>query len=180
MEENMEKTKKSETPKIALVLIMVVLATIMITVNQSQKMMYNKVLQEKYNQMEREKQYQKNQTSPEISENAVINTGIKQNTAKQSKKKIPSLIDLGSDSCVPCKMMAPILEELRNEYRGKLDVVFIDVWKNPEAARQYGIRVIPTQIFIDENGKEIYRHQGFISKQDILNKWKELGYDFSK
>ena len=74
-------------------------------------------------------------------------------------------------------MMAPILEELKKEYAGKLEVEFIDVWKNPDAGRQYGIEVIPTQIFYDTNGKELFRHIGFFAKEDILAKWKELGVD---
>lgn len=90
---------------------------------------------------------------------------------------LPRLIDLGADKCVPCKMMAPILDELKEEYQGRFEVEFIDVWKKPEAGRQWRIRVIPTQIFIDTSGKELYRHEGFFSKEDILEKWKELGVD---
>ena len=91
--------------------------------------------------------------------------------------KLPKLLDLGADKCIPCKMMAPILEELKREYAGRLEVEFIDVWKNPEAGQRYGIRMIPTQIFYDADGKELYRHVGFISKEDILSKWKELGVE---
>ncbi|MHC1765474.1 MAG: organomercurial lyase [Verrucomicrobiia bacterium] len=88
---------------------------------------------------------------------------------------LPKLLDLGADKCIPCKMMAPILEELRKEYAGKLEVVFIDVWKDPDAAKPYGIDVIPTQIFYDATGKERFRHSGFFGKEDILSKWRELG-----
>jgi thioredoxin 1 len=77
-------------------------------------------------------------------------------------------------------MMAPILEELRREYDGKMTVEFIDVWKNRSAGEPYRIRVIPTQIFFDPAGKELFRHEGFFSKEDILAKWKELGYDLIK
>jgi thioredoxin 1 len=91
---------------------------------------------------------------------------------------LPVLIDLGADRCVPCKMMAPILEQLKKEYKGKFDIVFYDVWKDPAPAEKYGIRGIPTQIFLDETGKELYRHAGYFSKEQILGKWKELGYDF--
>ena len=93
--------------------------------------------------------------------------------------KLPKLLDLGADKCIPCKMMAPILEGLKKEYAGKMDVEFIDVWKNPGAGRQYGIEVIPTQIFYDATGKELFRHVGFFGKEDILGKWKELGVDVS-
>lgn len=91
----------------------------------------------------------------------------------------PKLLDLGSKSCIPCKMMAPLLEELTKEYAGRLQVEFIDVWLKENAAKgkEYGINAIPTQIFFAPDGKELWRHEGFLSKEDILAKWKELGYD---
>jgi thioredoxin 1 len=90
---------------------------------------------------------------------------------------LPRLVDLGASTCIPCKMMAPILEELKAEYASRLRVEFVDVRENPAAASEYGIQVIPTQIFYDASGKELFRHEGFISKEDILAKWKELGID---
>ncbi len=95
-------------------------------------------------------------------------------------KALPQLVDLGADKCIPCKMMAPILEQLKKEYAGTFNVEFIDVWKNPDAGRKYGIRVIPTQIFFDAAGKERFRHEGFFSREGILSKWKELGVDIEK
>ena len=95
-------------------------------------------------------------------------------------KKLPRLADLGADKCIPCKMMAPILDELKSEYKGIFDVVFIDVWKNPQEGPKHKIRVIPTQIFFDADGKELFRHEGFFSKEDILAKWKKLGFDLEK
>jgi thioredoxin 1 len=92
---------------------------------------------------------------------------------------IPRLVDLGADKCIPCKAMAPILVELRAEYAGRLQVDFIDVWKDPSAGDPYNIYSIPTQIFFDGAGKELTRHEGFISKADILATWKRFGYDFS-
>jgi thioredoxin 1 len=92
---------------------------------------------------------------------------------------LPRLLDLGSTVCIPCKMMAPILEELKKEYAGRLQVEFVDVMANPDAATPYKISLIPTQIFFDASGKERFRHEGFISKEDILAKWKELGVDLS-
>lgn len=96
-----------------------------------------------------------------------------------SAEGLPRLIELGADKCVPCKMMAPILEELEEEYSGRMEVRFIDVWKNREKASEYRVQMIPTQIFFDEKGNELYRHTGFIAKEDILAKWRELGYDFN-
>lgn len=94
-----------------------------------------------------------------------------------STARLPRLVDLGAGKCIPCKMMAPILEELKKEYKDKFEVVFIDVWEDRQAGAKYGIRVIPTQIFYDASGKERFRHEGFFSKEDILGKWKELGVD---
>ena len=89
--------------------------------------------------------------------------------------KLPKLLDLGAGKCIPCKMMAPILEELKKEYAGRMNVEFIDVWVNRDAGKPYGIEMIPTQIFFDAEGKELFRHTGFFAKEDILAKWKELG-----
>ena len=76
-------------------------------------------------------------------------------------------------------MMAPILEDLKKTYIGRLDVQFIDVWENPDAGKKYGINMIPTQIFYDATGKELFRHEGFFGKEDILAKWKEFGVDLA-
>jgi thioredoxin 1 len=86
-----------------------------------------------------------------------------------------TMIDLGATECIPCKMMAPIIEELRKEYAGKADILFIDVWKDPEQARKYGIRAIPTQIFFDGNGQEVFRNTGFMDKQRIVDALAKLG-----
>lgn len=94
-------------------------------------------------------------------------------------RKLPRLVDLGADRCIPCKMMAPVLADLKTNYAGRLEVEFIDVWKNPDAGKQYKIRLIPTQIFFDASGKELFRHEGFFGKEDILARWKELGFDLS-
>lgn len=94
-----------------------------------------------------------------------------------AQKPLPRLLDLGAGKCIPCKMMVPVLDELKETCAGKLDVVFIDVWENPQAGEQYGIRMIPTQIFYNAGGKELFRHEGFFAKEDILSKWKELGVD---
>jgi len=108
-----------------------------------------------------------------IAENSDSN--LKSSTVKES---LPKLVDLGAGKCIPCKMMAPILEELKKEYQGRLNVTFIDVWENPDEAKKYGIKMIPTQIFYDSSGKELFRHEGFFSKEDIMAKWKELGITF--
>ncbi|MHB1457895.1 MAG: thioredoxin family protein, partial [Armatimonadota bacterium] len=77
---------------------------------------------------------------------------------------LPRLIDFGSTSCLPCKMMVPVLDELSTEYKKKLSVEFINIYEDKESARQYKIRAIPTQVFIDRSGKEFFRHMGYYSK----------------
>jgi len=124
----------------------------------------------------------RNQSSQGATETADAASGGKtiltENQADQPVGNgLPALIDLGAGECIPCKMMAPILEELKKEYAGRLEVRFIDVWQNPSEAGKYGIKLIPTQIFRDASGKELFRHEGFFSKEDILTKWKELGVD---
>lgn len=111
-------------------------------------------------------------------DSALVGTPSAANVA--TSEKLPVLLDLGADKCVPCKMMAPILDEMRETLAGRLDVRFIDVWKDAAAAREYGVQVIPTQIFLDEDGNELFRHQGFFSREDMLAKWKELGYEFDE
>lgn len=97
--------------------------------------------------------------------------------AAEMAAMVPRLLDLGANKCIPCKMMAPILEGLKKEYAGKMKVEFIDIWQNEDAGKEYGVEMIPTQIFFDASGKELFRHTGFFGKEDILAKWKELGVD---
>lgn len=92
-----------------------------------------------------------------------------------SPKAVPRLVDLGADKCTSCRAMLPVLDQLRAEYAGRLDVQFIDVWKQPQAAEPFMVRLIPTQIFIGGDGRELARHEGFISKADIVAQWKALG-----
>ncbi len=90
---------------------------------------------------------------------------------------IPKLVNLGSTMCVPCRMMEPELEELEKEYDGILYVEKIDVIRNQDRARYYGVNMIPVQIFFDKDGNELERNLGFISKEDIVKKFAELGID---
>lgn len=92
--------------------------------------------------------------------------------------QLPRLLELGSVTCVPCKMMAPIIDDIEATYSGQLAVEFIDIAKNGSAGEEYGVRIIPTQIFFTADGKELFRHEGFFSKEDIIAKWQELGFDF--
>ena len=86
-----------------------------------------------------------------------------------------NMVDLGAKKCIPCKMMAPIIEELQREYKGRAAVTFIDVWEKPEEAKKFSIRTIPTQIFYDTEGNEVGRHEGFMEKKSIVAMFDKLG-----
>lgn len=91
-----------------------------------------------------------------------------------SKYKV-TFIELGADRCIPCRAMQPIMREIAREFKGQVQVVFYDVWKDPRPARKYGIQLIPTQVFIDQTGKEFFRHVGFFPKGEILQVLKMKG-----
>jgi thioredoxin 1 len=90
-------------------------------------------------------------------------------------KGMITMIDLGAHSCIPCKLMAPIIEKLKKEYDGRAAIVFIDVWKDPNQTQKYGLKAIPTQIFFNEKGEEVYRHLGFMNEAAIVEQLKKMG-----
>jgi thioredoxin 1 len=92
-------------------------------------------------------------------------------------KGMVTMIDLGATECVPCKMMAPILEKLEAAYRDRAVIAFIDVWKHRDQAPRFGVRAIPTQVFFDTDGKEVYRHQGFMSEDAIVEQLTRMGVE---
>ncbi len=95
-----------------------------------------------------------------------------------SKVPVPgkvTMVDIGAKKCIPCKMMAPIMEELEKEYKERAAIIFIDVWENPAAGKQFRIQLIPTQIFYTAEGKEVLRHEGFMEKAAIVAELKKLG-----
>jgi thioredoxin 1 len=92
-------------------------------------------------------------------------------------KGMVTMIDLGATECIPCKMMAPILDKLEAAYRDRAVIAFIDVWKHRDQAPRFGIRAIPTQIFFDPDGKEVYRHQGFMSEAAIVEQLTRMGVE---
>ncbi len=85
------------------------------------------------------------------------------------QKPIVTFIELGSVNCIPCKAMQPIMEEVRNKYPGQVRVIFHDVWtpKGQPYGQFFKIKVIPTQIFLDKNGKEYFRHEGFFPAEEL-------------
>ena len=86
-----------------------------------------------------------------------------------------TMLDLGAKKCIPCKMMAPIMAKLGKAYEGKADIVFIDVWENRDQAPRFKIKAIPTQIFFNEKGEEVYRHVGFLDEKSIVDQLTKMG-----
>lgn len=100
--------------------------------------------------------------------------------AKEPAKTVPvkgmvTMVDLGARKCIPCKMMAPILVKLEKDYKGRAAIIFLDVWEDPAPAKRFGIRAIPTQIFFDKKGEEVWRHEGFLSEKDIIKQLTRMG-----
>ena len=98
-------------------------------------------------------------------------------TPNRPAASLPRVVEFGRDQCLACRMMKPVFEELALEYQDKLVVESVDVGIAPELARAYRVQLIPLQVFLDAAGNEIFRHEGFYSKADIVAKWKELGFD---
>ncbi|MFC1582687.1 thioredoxin family protein, partial [Planctomycetota bacterium] len=108
---------------------------------------------------------------------APIETDAYARLTAEDDRPLPMLLDLGAGTCVPCKMMMPILEELQADCGERLRVQYIDVKKNPDASKLYNIQTIPTQIFLSAENKELFRHEGFFAKEDMLKKWLDFGVD---
>lgn len=96
-------------------------------------------------------------------------------TAQQ--RALPTMLEFGSTTCIPCRAMAPIIAELERDYAEHLVVRFIDVQKSPDEMAEYEVTVIPTQVFVSADGKELFRHEGFFAKEEILERWNQLGYE---
>lgn len=92
-------------------------------------------------------------------------------------KGMVTVVDLGAKKCIPCKMMAPILEKVKKDYDGRAAIVFIDVWKHRSEAKRFRIQAIPTQIFYDRDGNEVYRHVGFMDEAAIVARLRKMGVE---
>lgn len=101
-------------------------------------------------------------------------------TSVGSARKLPKLVDLGTTTCAPCKAMLGVMSELEQSYADQMAVEFINVQQQADAAARYGVRVIPTQVFLDQEGRELFRHTGFMSTEAIIKKWQELGYPIER
>jgi thioredoxin 1 len=113
-----------------------------------------------------------------VSEPSTLLAQTKNNVPVKPKPKI-TFIELGSVNCIPCKQMQPVMKAIEEKYGDAVSVVFYDVWTRAQQsyARQYNIRLIPTQVFLDENGKEFFRHEGFLPESEIHKLFKEQGVE---
>lgn len=108
------------------------------------------------------------------SKNSVVAPAAKQSKQKDTTvtpaaKPFIVFYELGSVKCIPCRQMQPVMKSIEEKYGEQIKVIFYDVWKEDQKhhAEEFGIRLIPTQVFVDEKGKEIKRHEGFFPEKDI-------------
>jgi thioredoxin 1 len=92
-----------------------------------------------------------------------------------AKAPLPKLLDFGRGKCIPCKAMAPILKELSEEYKDRVIIKIIEIDQEPPLTTANWIRLIPTQIFFDAKNREVSRHEGFMSKDDIKKVFRKMG-----
>jgi len=93
--------------------------------------------------------------------------------AKKTGKAV--MLELGSVGCIPCEQMKPVMQKLRSTYKGKLEVIFVDVREDHETGNRFRVYMIPTQVFLDKNGKEFHRHIGYYSYEEIVPLLKKAG-----
>lgn len=101
-------------------------------------------------------------------------------SGKDSIKHKIEFVELGSVNCIPCKKMQPVMKSIEEKYKGLVKVTFHDVWKDDAPAKKYGIDLIPTQVFLDGNGKELMRHEGFFAEEEIDNFLQSQGVNIPK
>jgi thioredoxin 1 len=92
-----------------------------------------------------------------------------------AKTFLPKLLDFGRGKCIPCKKMAPILQELSEEYKDRIIIKIIEIDQEPGLTTANRIRLIPTQIFFDAKNQEVYRHEGFMGKEQIKAMFQKMG-----
>lgn len=118
---------------------------------------------------------QREQVAPRTTEKAKVATD-----GSTPRAPLPCLVEFSAGDCGPCKTMEPILDGLARDYQGRFRIETIDIWKRPSAGEEHNIRMYPTQVFYDAMGNELFRHEGFFSREDILAKWKDLGQGFEQ
>ena len=102
-------------------------------------------------------------------------------TNAPAKPSLPRLVDLGADKCIPCKMMAPILKELKTEYAGRMEVEFVDVWKQPDAGKAIQDQSYSPPRYSSMPPERNYSGtKASFPRKTSSGKWKELGVSFIK
>jgi thioredoxin 1 len=92
-----------------------------------------------------------------------------------AKIPLPKLLDFGAGKCIPCKKMAPILQELTEEYKGRVIIRIIEIYDERELTQANRIQLIPTQIFFNAKNQEVHRHVGFMEKEEIKKVFEKMG-----
>ena len=105
----------------------------------------------------------------------MANDAYSEDYSKIPEKGKITLIDLGAATCIPCKMMVPVLDKVKKRFAGKADVIVIDIRYNRDQAQRFQLRAIPTQLFFDKDGKEVYRHLGFLDENAIVEQFTKMG-----
>jgi len=85
------------------------------------------------------------------------------------------MLELGSVGCIPCEQMKPVIKKLGTNFKGRLEIFFVDIGKDEDTASRFGVFAIPTQVFLDKNGKEFHRHIGFYTYEEIVPVLKKAG-----
>jgi len=103
------------------------------------------------------------------------NSSLPENEPDYSVQKLPTLLMFSSTGCPYCQIMIPILEEMQEEYKGQINIEIIDAYEHPEEAEKYSIISFPTLILLDSDGDQIGRHDGYISKENLVKALKKEG-----
>jgi thioredoxin 1 len=115
----------------------------------------------------------------ELQKLAVVPPGMETQSEADFRKALtggkPMVVDFGSNSCIPCRQLRPVLQKIQKDYTGKLEVLIIDIRNNQKLASDYQIQVIPTVVFFDPAGKEVFRHQGFMSEEKVKEQLAKTG-----
>ena len=106
-----------------------------------------------------------------------LSAGAKAHAEEKKSDIKVTFIELGSMRCGPCRMMQPVVEQIKKDFQGQVNVIFYDVWSTEGRpyGEQYNIRLIPTQVFLDKNGREYFRHEGFFPREEIIEVLKRQG-----
>jgi thioredoxin 1 len=116
-------------------------------------------------------------TMPGIKVKDTLSVAAANPLEKAFSKGLPVIADFGRGTCIPCKMMQPILEKLERDFKGKVSVLILDIREYSSLSQKYRITLIPTQIFFDASGEEVFRHRGFMPEEDIVSQLKKMGVE---